>query len=316
MKKSKIIIIIGVLLGISSVKAQQLPVFTQYMFNDYVLNPAVAGTNDYYQVKTNFRYQWAKFDKNSGGSPKTYILSAYGPHKTLPMGYGGYIMNDITGPIKKTAFYGSYAYNVKIASDIRLSMGVFLGLMQYKIDLSSIIFDDKDDPILLNGDKWAKIIPDASFGLYLYTSQYYAGISANQLLGNKIVVDTVNVAGGLNRLKGHYYITGGYKYNIDRDFDIEPSLFLRLLPRTPIQADINVKAIYQKMAWLGLSYRTGDAFSVLLGYNYQDMIYIGYSYDLTVSDFKQYSGATHEIMIGVKFNRIKQGGGRSMRKIR
>ena len=177
-------------------------------------------------------------------------------------------------------------------------------------------FYDQGDPILANGNKWTKITPDASVGLYLYTSQYFAGFSANQLLGNKIeLVDSNVVGGGLNRLKGHYYLTGGYKYNINRDFDIEPSLFLKLLPRTPIQADINVKAIYQKMVWAGLSYRSGDAISFLLGYNYNDMIYIGYSYDLTISDFKQYSGSTHEIMIGVKFNRIKQAGG-TMRKIR
>lgn len=311
MKKFKIIIIIAALLGINSAKAQQLPMFTQYMFNDYVLNPAIGGTNDYYQVKTNYRYQWAKIDDG----PKTYVLSAYGPHKTMPMGYGGYILNDVTGPLTKTGLYGSYAYNVKVTGDIRLSMGVFIGFMQYKIDLSSIEFEDLVDPILANGDKWTKVTPDASFGLYLYTSQYYAGFSANQLLGNKIVLDTINISGGLNRLKGHYYLTGGYKYNINRDFDIEPSLFLKFLPRTPIQADINIKTIYQKMLWAGLSYRTREAVSILLGYNYNDMIYIGYSYDLTISDFSQYCGATHEIMIGVKFNRIKQAGG-TMRKIR
>lgn len=313
MKKSKIIIIIALLLSVSYVNAQQLPMFTQYMFNDYVLNPAVGGTNDYYQVKTNYRYQWANIDDG----PRTYVLSAYGPHKSMPMGYGGYIMNDVTGPLTKTALYGSYAYNIKVTNDIRLSMGAFIGLMQYKIDLSSITFQDIDDPVLANGSKWTKVSPDASVGIYLYTSQYYAGFSANQLLGNKIELDTIEMSGGLNRLKGHYYLTGGYKYNINRDFDIEPSLFLKFLPSAAFQADVNIKAIYQKMAWLGLSYRTGDALSFLLGYNYQDMIYIGYSYDLTLSDFKQYSGNTHEIMIGVKFNRIKQGGGGGkMRKIR
>ena len=298
-------------MGTGLAKAQQLPMFTQYMFNDYVLNPAVGGTNDYYQVKTNYRYQWAGITD----APKTYVLSAYGPNKTMPMGYGGYFMNDVSGPVKKTALYGSYAYNLKVTGDIRLSMGVFLGLMQYKIYLSSINFLDKSDPILSNGKDWTRIIPDASLGLYLYTSQYYAGLSANQLLGNKIELDTAST-GGLNRLKGHYYITGGYRYNLNRDFDIEPSLFIKLMPSAPIQADIDVKAIFQKMAWLGLSYRTGSALSVLLGYNYQDMIYIGYSYDLTLSGFGKYAGGTHEIMIGIKFNRIKQGGGASMRKIR
>ena len=72
-----------------------------------------------------------------------------------------------------------------------------------------------------------------------------------------------------------------------------------------LQFDINTRVIYQKMVWLGLSYRTGDAMSVLLGYTHEERIYIGYSYDITLSDLQKYNTGTHEIMIGYRFNDIR-----------
>ena len=57
----KILILAGVILFGNLLKAQQLPQITQYMINDYAINPAIAGMEDFYQVKTikigKMRYQ-------------------------------------------------------------------------------------------------------------------------------------------------------------------------------------------------------------------------------------------------------------------
>lgn len=315
MKKIYLISALALALGLTNLRAQQLPHFTQYMFNDYVLNPAIGGTHEYYQVKTNYRYQWFGIKD----APRTYMLSAYGPHKSMPMGYGGYIFSDVTGPIHRLGAYGSYAYNLRLTGDIRLSMGMFLGFYQYKIDVSSIKFGSNDndqmDPVEANGDKFTKLVPDATLGVYLYTSQYFAGISAHQLFGNKIEpVDSVNVDQTLQRLKRHYYIIGGYKYNINRDFDIEPSVLFKGTYGAPLQMDINAKVIWQKIVWAGLTFRTNDAIAVIAGYNYNDMINIGVSYDITISPIRKYAGGTFEVLIGIKFNKIKQG--KSTRRLR
>lgn len=307
------------LLGSAVLKAQQLPQYTQYMFNDYALNPAICGTHDYYQVVTDYRYQWAGITD----APKTYMVSMYGPHKSQPMGWGGYIFNDKAGPTIRTGIYGSYAYNMQIQGDLRVSAGIFLGLVQYKFDLSAIKFGnnayDLQDPVLLdNGDLYKKVVPDASFGVYVYSSQYYGGISMNQLLSNKITLtDTVTVDKAISKLKNHIYLHGGYKLNINRDFDFEVSGLLKIMTQVPPQLDISPRVIWQKIVWGGLSFRTGDAFSILLGYNYNNMISIGFSYDLTVSQMSSYSNGTFEFLIGVKFNKIKStggaGGGRRLR---
>jgi type IX secretion system PorP/SprF family membrane protein len=142
MNRIKLILIASImLLGVGLASGQQIPNLTQYVFNDYLYNPAIGGIYDYYQVKTNYRYQWAGIKD----APRTYLLSAYGPHKSLPMGYGGYIFSDVVGPTSKLGIYGSYAYNIKVSGDIRLSMGTFIGLTQYKIDLSALEFDSQTE---------------------------------------------------------------------------------------------------------------------------------------------------------------------------
>lgn len=307
--KKLILIIAAILISVVFVNAQQLPQYSQYMFNDYAINPAIGGTHDYYQVVTDYRYQWAGIND----SPKTYMISMYGPHKSEPMGWGGYIFNDKAGPTIRTGAYGSYSYNIQIMADLRLSAGIFLGLVQYKFDLSGMKFAEESDPVLLNnGDNYSKLVPDASFGVYAYSSQYYGGISMNQLLSNKITMtDTIKVDKSISKLKNHIYLHGGYKYNINRDFDIEPTALIKIMFGVPPQLDISCRAIWQKMAWAGLSWRTGDAISLLLGYNYNNMIYLGFSYDATISQISQYSNGSFEFLIGVKFNKIKTGGGSS-----
>lgn len=317
MNRIRIILITSLmLLGTGLASGQQIPSLTQYVFNDYLYNPAIGGIYDYYQVKTNYRHQWAGITD----APRTYLLSAYGPHKTMPMGYGGYIYNDQVGPTNKLGIYGSYAYNIKIRGDIRLSMGAFLGLTQYKIDLSALDFSQSSqttDPVLLqNGSSYTKFLPDGSIGAYLYTSQYYGGVSVMQLFSNKIdpAPDSVNYEDVVSRLNNHLVLMGGYKYNINRDFDVEAGAMIKMVKGSPIQVDVNVRSIYQKMVWFGVNYRSGDAVSLMAGYNYQDMLYLGLAYDITTSELRNYSSGTYEIMIGVKFNKIKQSSTR--RKIR
>ncbi len=314
MKRSLTLIVSALLLNLAPVKAQLLPQFSQYMFNDYLLNPALGGTHDYWQVKTNYRLSF----QGITDGPQTYALGAYGPHKKLPMGYGGYIFNDVTGPISNMGVYGSYAYNIRITGDIRLSMGLFLGMVQQKIDLAVLPADD--NIVEQWGDEATKFYPDGSLGLYLYTSQYFAGFTFNHLMFNNLTLleDFDGQDDKLGRVKPQFNIQGGYKYNLNRNFDLEPTVFLKGIPDFDFMWDLNIRAIYQKMVWGGLGYRSSKAqpesLIFLVGYNYNDMINIGYSYDFTLSKLSAYSNGSHEIMVGFKFNDIRQS--RSKRKIR
>ena len=303
--------------GLQKLHAQQLPMLTQYMLNDFAFNPAIAGTHDYYQVKNNVRIQWAGIED----APRTYLLSVYGPHKTQPMGFGGYIYSDNAGKMSVNGLSLAYAYNIEAYQDIRVSMGLFAGITQYRFKISEIDYDPAMhygmiDPVLSTAKDQAYIRPDARLGIYAYTSQYFFGYSANNLIPNKFVIseyDSIETDPG-NRLKYHSYLMGGYKFMINRDFDLQPTVFFKHMGPAKPQVDINAKVIYQKMVWLGLSFRTSDAVCMILGYNYNDLVHIGYSYDYTFSELSQFSNGTHEILIGVRFNNIKKT--RSRRKIR
>ncbi len=280
--------------------SQQLPLYSQYMFNDYVFNPAVAGTKDYYLAKSNNRYQWVGIND----APRTYILSVYGPHKTKDMGFGGFVFNDVTGPTSRTGLYGSYAYNVRIKDDIRFSSGLSLGILQYKIDGSKIILHDAGDQALSDG-MYVDYMPDANLGLYIYSKKYSFGIAANQLFNNNIKFKEVDQL-GINKIKSHIMLNGSYLFDINDDFEAEPSLMLKFVSPAPIQFDLNARVIYKKMVWLGFSWRTKDAFSIMVGYNFKEQLMFGYSYDITTTTLKNYSSGTHELMLGVRFNKIKQ----------
>ncbi|MFP4059531.1 MAG: type IX secretion system membrane protein PorP/SprF [bacterium] len=294
----KLLITSMVLIFIGKAFSQQIPIYTQYMFNPFVLNPALAGTHNYYQIRSNHRFQWAGITD----PPVTNSISIYGPHgsRDMDMGYGGYVLSDITGPTSKTAAYGSYGYNLPVTDEIRLSMGVSAGIMQYKIDLTKVAFSN-EDPVDMGVQSF--FLPDASVGLFLYSTNFHVGFSAVQLINNKLKVGEDPT--GLSKLKSHFYLTGGYKYFLDRDWAVEPTIIFKKVSPVPLQMDINAKVIYQNMAWGGLSFRTGDAISVLAGYVYDKKIYLGFSYDIGITAIRSYNSGTYELMIGYQFNTIK-----------
>ncbi|HIA36437.1 MAG TPA: type IX secretion system membrane protein PorP/SprF [Flavobacteriales bacterium] len=280
-------------------KAQQLPQYSQYLINEYVLNPAIGGTKAYYETKSNHRFQWVGITD----APRTFILSMHGPLKAENMGVGGYLFTDVTGPTSRVGAYGSYAYHVQLNETMKLSMGLFGGIVQYNIDGSKITLVDKTDPLGSMGIE-SVIIPDAGFGLYWYTEDYYLGASVPQLLQNKLKLsDTTNLTGKLN---SHYYVMGGYKFKIGTDFEIEPSFLMKMVIPVPMQFDISSKVIYQKMVWVGASYRTFDSMSALIGYSFEEKILFGYSFDFTLSDLKNYNSGTHEVMLGLRFASSKK----------
>lgn len=278
--------------------AQQLPHYTQYMFNDFIINPAVAGTADYYQIRSNHRFQWIGLTD----PPMTNTLSVYGPHAKMPMGFGGYFYNDVTGPTSRTGITGAYAYNIELQKDMRLSFGISLGLMQYKLDGSQLSIKDQSDLAIQNSVTSA-YVPDACLGIYLYADDFYAGFSSGQLFNNKLRL--YEEKNGLNKLKSHFYLTGGYRYAFATDYLLEPSIIIKGTAPKTFNFDLSSRVIYKKTFWGGLSFRLKDAFSVLLGYTYDDKFSFGYSYDIGVTSLRNFNSGSHEVMIGYRFNRIR-----------
>ncbi len=298
MRRLTAILLFTVIAGSASLLGQQLPQFTQYMFNDFVINPAIAGTQNYYQIRTNHRFQWVGL----ADPPMTNSIAFYGPNEKWDMGYGGYIYNDVTGPTSRTGLTGSYAYNIAVSSQMRLSMGISFSLIQYRVDGTQLNPKDVSDPSILNMVSTA-YMPDAGLGAYLYADQFHVGLSVSQILNNKVKVFDTKVDD--NRLKPQFNLTAGYIYEINRDWDLEPMLILKGTAPKEISFDITAKLAWQETVWGAVSYRYSEAVALMIGYSYQNTFIFGYSYDIGISSIRKYNSGTHELMIGYRFNDVK-----------
>lgn len=271
--------------------SQQLPLYSQYMFNRLLLNPGVTGSTNAIEIRLTARQQWVGIDK----APSTQIISGHLKLKNETMGVGGVIFADRFGPESRIGFQGNYSYILPIFNeDARLAFGLSFQVFQYQMDYSNFTSLDADDPILMYNveNTW---LPESDFGLYLYSEKYFAGISANQMI--ELPVKIGGEAVEMNSLVRHYHLLGGYKFNVATEFEMEPSTLLKGTFKTPFQADFNLKGIYKKDYWLAFSYRTSGDIISMIGLTYKDIVF-GFSYDIVTSRLSSYQSGTFELMLG------------------
>ncbi|MGY6562594.1 MAG: PorP/SprF family type IX secretion system membrane protein [Luteibaculaceae bacterium] len=281
-------------------KGQQLPQFTQFMFNPYLINPAFAGKDGYFNAVTTHRSQWVGITD----APQTYALSLEGPLNNKKVGVGGYIFSDNVGPTRRTGFQGSYAYHVNLNEKYKLSMSLSAGLLQFEIDGSKITFKDQNDIAFINQLR-NDLVFDAKFGFLVYSDNLFFGASAPQLLQNKLFFFD-NQEQSLNRLEDHYFAMVGGKVNLGDNFHVEPSLLVRYVFPAQPQFDLNTRVVYKETFWLGSSYRHLDAVAIMGGATIGGVLNMAYSYDITTSNLRNYSSGTHEVMLGLRLvkNRV------------
>lgn len=291
----------------NEVYGQQIHQLTHYMLNPFAFNPAVAGNSDQFISKVGFRKQWTGLE----GSPTTGLLSVHGNFsEAKSIGVGAVLFFDNTGPTSRTGMQLAYAYHLPIVEDeTYLGIGLSGNFMQYRINFADLILDSNLDP-QLGGDAQGKFGADANFGLFLHNPSYWAGLSINQLFASKFTFGGVDENVQDAR---HFYLTGGYNFELTDRFDIEPSLLMKAVKGTAPQFDLNAKIYYKADSdnydggdltryWLGLSFRTEDALALMLGLNLSSGINFAYSYDITTSNLNKVSGGAHEISLGYNFS--------------
>lgn len=308
--KKLIFIAVFFLAFISNCWSGQDPLYSQFMTNQFLINPALTGTFPYYQIITNNRVQWVGF----ADAPITNTISLYGPMVHHPMGIGAYISHDAFGIESKISACGTYAYNFSLNEEMNFSMGLMLGVFQHRIGGDVRIKETND--IIQENEIYQNYKPDASIGMYLYTLNYHIGIAMTNMFGNKLQFeeledDTIQIS-VFSRIRQHYYIHAGYKHFFNHELAIEPNIIVRKVTSIPFQVDVNVRIWYGRRAWDGnklwggLSYRTDDAISVIFGFVYNRKIDVGYSYDIGLNDLSSYHSGSHELMVLYRFNEVKK----------
>jgi type IX secretion system PorP/SprF family membrane protein len=299
--------------------AQQVPMYSQYIMNGFLINPSFAGRDGYTTVNLTVREQWVGL----AGAPSTYAASfqtrilqnsfiskstavrkkIVKPTKGGKVGLGGYIFNDNNGIMHRTGISLAYSYHISmgrtggIPND--LSFGLALTAYQFAVNTTGAILNSQDDPLLNSYDR-SVFIPDFNFGASFTTSRYYVGLAMTNLLrGSLVIADTTK-----NETKqlGNFYLTGGVKFPLTSDWTLEPSAFIKASDMffKSIQMDLTARMYYKEDYWAGISYRTNDALIAMLGLKY-DRFYFAYAFDFTLTDIRKQSYGSHELSFAVKF---------------
>lgn len=280
--------------------AQQDPQFTQYMFDRLSINSAVAGSTGNICATALLRQQWTGFD----GAPKTGLINVQGPISKINSGLGLTAYFDKLGQEKSTIVRLHYAYFFKVGSQSTLSAGLYVGMTGRSLDSKWIAIDPvADDNAIPSTGKSASGF-DMGAGLYYKSPNLWLGLSSTQLPQTELKdVSIQNVR--------HYYVQAGYDWAIggDKKYTLQPSLLMKS-DATSTQVDISALFLYDNMVWIGASYRTEDAIAPIIGYQYkfpkgESMLRIGYSYDVTTSELKNYSSGSHEVMLSYCFKIVK-----------
>lgn len=290
------LLLVFVFFAAIGVNAQQLHFHSQYMFNPYLHNPAFAGSKDYTVLTASFRNQWTGFTD----APRTATLSGHFSLKDN-MGLGMALYSDQTGPTSRTGGMASYAFHIPLDNAI-MSFGLSAMAFQYSLDKTLLTTDVPGD-LAIQGEVVSRIVPEATFGMVFRSNEYWIGVAIPQLIQMKVDIGPDNY---LNKMNRHYYASGGYKFDVADDLELEPSVMLKATTAAPLQLDLNSKVIYKEMMWLGFSYRTGDAAVAMLGLE-KGKFSFGYAYDVTLTSIKSYSSGSHEIFVGYRIGWPKTG---------
>jgi type IX secretion system PorP/SprF family membrane protein len=210
------------------------------------------------------------------------------------------MINDKAGPLNRFAAYGTYAYHRGISERTSIAGGISAGLQNMTLNAGKLEFGSQYsvDPAVAGSGYLNRLTPDINAGVWLYSSDYFVGLSAQQIVPSKLKFseDTVRLTGG--RLIPHMFLTAGYRVFVNDDISFLPSTLIKYVSPLPVGFDINAKFQYRDLLWAGGSYRHNDGFAAMFGLNMNNALNIGYSYDLTTSRLNTVSRGTHEIVIG------------------
>ena len=321
-----IVLILFVCVG--EIEAQQLPQISQYLRNQYMINPGAAGVYDFTDVTLGGRLQWAGL----ADAPKTSYLAASAPLSTftkrgrsrynpglrnssgvaknpeintgkLKHAVGLQAIADQFGAFRKINVSGTYAIHIPVLNNYNLSFGTNVGIvsntfLQDRAVVSDVSSDNTYSTFVSNNGNVSSL--NVGAGLYFYSNELFFGVAADQL-----TQDLVTFGSGTANFdpRMHFNVTGGYKFHIGEDYSLTPAFLLKyVLPINPT-IEGSVQFEYKEWIWAAVSYRHKDALVGMVGMNLSNRFKIGYSFDYTLSDINYYTSSGHELILGIMLGR-------------
>lgn len=293
--KNKLYILFVLAFTAMSLNAQQIALSSQYMFNEFSFNPAVAGTKNFAPLTFSFRRQWMGMNE----APVTQNLSFHS-FVGKNAGAGVQLYNDVAGPTRRTGLSGAFSYQIQTSDKTRLSFGLSANVTQFMMDRDQMITESPDD-IAVQSNTFNQLIPDFNFGMYWYGERHFVGVSGfNLIQSTDDLFDLTKPV--VNTLDRTIFAHAGYLFPVGESFGIEPSGMFRYMMNAPMSFDANLRFVIKDAYWLGGSYRYQDAIAIMAGADL-GFIELGYAYDLGMSNLATYNAGSHEVFLTAKLSK-------------
>jgi type IX secretion system PorP/SprF family membrane protein len=278
-------------------RAQQLPQFSQYVFNSLHINPAYAGYKVDPFVQASYRSQFVSFP----GSPETFSLSGDMASKDGSMGFGASILSDRLGASAIQRVLLTYAYRIKTGDRSFLGLGVSAGPSEHSVDGNRLHPDDPTDATIPM-ERVNLFIPNINSGLFFHSETLFAGLSVFNMVGRQRLENQDIVLAAHNL---HYFFQLGGVFDLGVETTFKPSILIRDDFSGPLSYDINAMFLLNNRFWVGTSYRSSirnegnrKALVVLLDLFVTDYIRFGYAHDFNLTATNNYRNNSHELSIG------------------
>lgn len=279
--------------------AQQSSLYTMYMWNQLILNPAYAGNRDAVSTSLVSRHQWVGLE----GAPSTQVLSIHSPLPNDHVGLGLTVEHDRLGPTANTGVWGDFAYRMQTGVNTKLSFGLRAGFAMYQANLRSVKDVEMNDPAFMsNVDN--NFLPNFGLGVYFEGKRGYIGIASPTLLENELSNFTIPAANQRGLSERHYYLLAGYVFNLSADSGgvmFKPAAVVRAINGAPVSFDVSANFLIKQKFWIGAAYRYMDSFAGIVSFRITEHMQVGYSYDFGTSRLNNYHNGSHEIMLTYDF---------------
>lgn len=292
----KNIVPILLILGIRfSAWSQQDPLYSQYLFNQSLINPAYTGVNDVLNISLFSRNQWVGLE----GAPTTNTLNASASIINNKVGVGMLISRDTYGVNKNTEYQLMYSYKIDLLNGRSISFGLQTGYIDYRYDYDILELEQNDQALNIVDGQVSKV--NFGSGLYFKTNQFYLGASIPRMLNT----ETQSIDGTTTVHRRHYYLSGGYVFDQLIALKFKPSALLKIVEGQPLSVDINASFLLLESLWVGATLRNFNAVGINSQFEINDMFRFGYSFELPLNNVGSNTFGTHEFMFSVDLEVFK-----------
>ena len=290
-------LVLGLMGGTATIKAQQDAQYTNFMFNKMQLNPAFAGAMGYTTAQTLYRDQWHGLD----GAPKTISATINAPLMNDKIGLGAALEADFIGFTKTFGANFSYAYRVPVANG-KLALGVQGGIRNIRIDWDQAKPTHIGDGAIPSANTSVYNF-NAGAGLYYYSNKVYVGVSMPRFFNSQYL--SPSMTGQTQSASGewrHLLAMAGVVIPLSEKVKFTPNILMKYVSDAPIDFDINASFLFFDKLTIGATYRKDDSVDAIIHWLVTPQLRLGLGYDFTLTDLRTTKNmGSYEVLLGYNF---------------